>query len=286
MSRCVRRLHCLQDERRDWVERSLRYHASLMAIDVLTYAVMNNHMHVVIRIRPDLVKEWSGREVVDKWLDLVPRRSCFGELMEADELTRQLFVADEAWVEERRARLCSMSWFMRLVKQKLAIRANKEDDVSGYFWDERFKSVALPDQRAILACMVYVDLNPFRAGEFDLPERGRFVGMQCRIESVRLAEKTQSSGAINPGGESLSKSWIVPLSSCGMYAYFDEVGWVYDYPCSLTEEGYLRLVGQTARMQRSGKHSLSGAPDGIIERLGGNDWLDLLEGEGFQSRNS
>jgi len=50
------------------------------------------------------------------------------------------------WVAIRRARLASLSWFMRLLKQRIARRANREDGVTGHFWEGRFQSVRLLDQ--------------------------------------------------------------------------------------------------------------------------------------------
>ena len=52
---------------------------------------------------------------------------------------------------------------MRLLRQNIAQRANREDEELGKFWQARYRAVRLPDKTAILACAAYVDLNPIRA---------------------------------------------------------------------------------------------------------------------------
>ena len=72
VQRCVRRLFLagVNDEtgkeytyRRDWIRKGLEKFASVFAIDVLTYAILYNLLHVVIRNRPDVVKIWSDKKV-------------------------------------------------------------------------------------------------------------------------------------------------------------------------------------------------------------------------------
>ena len=54
---------------------------------------------------------------------------------------------------------------MKHLKQPIARRANVEDDCEGHFFEQRFYSGALLSEAALLAAMVYVDLNPVRAGQ-------------------------------------------------------------------------------------------------------------------------
>ena len=62
------------DHRKAWIRERLRQLASLCSIEVCGYAVMSNHLHVVARIRPDLVQSWTDDEVALRWRRLFPPR--------------------------------------------------------------------------------------------------------------------------------------------------------------------------------------------------------------------
>ncbi len=195
MQRCVRRAFLCGsdpltgrsfDHRRQWIRDRLEFLASVFAIDCLTYTVMDNHLHLVLRTRPDVVESWSDAEVARRWLRLFPvRRNRDGTEVEPSQSEIDTIVSQPEVLAERRRRLSDLSWWMKCLSETIARRANREDEVTGHFWEARFRAQALLDEAAILACSAYVDLNPIRAAMAVSPEKSRFTGAKDRIDDLR-----------------------------------------------------------------------------------------------------
>jgi len=196
-SRCVRRAWlCGVDEisgrdfshRRAWIERRILALAETFAVGVYGYAVMSNHYHIVIRLEPERCAAWSDEQVVEKWLSLCPGKSSTSQSDAAGAIRKATLLGDVQRLAELRQRLTSLSWFMRFINEPLARFANKEDGCTGRFWEGRFKSQILLDEAAILACMVYVDLNPVRAGIANDVTDCRFTSLRRRLQRYSAAE--------------------------------------------------------------------------------------------------
>jgi len=162
VSRCVRRAFlCGKDSqtgfdfehRRQWIVDRIKLLCSVFAIDLCAYAVMSNHYHIVVRIDVDASRTWSDREVAERWIQLFSGSSAVRRFLSGCSLNK----VEQARVTELiaiwRLRLQDLSWFMRCL-----------------------------NERALLACMAYVDLNPIRAAIAQSPEQSEFTSIQERIQ--------------------------------------------------------------------------------------------------------
>ena len=164
---------------------------------------MSNHYHIVVRINSDEVKNWSDEEVATRWMQIFSGPLLMHQYLTNANLTRSELKSVAELLVTWRERLSDLSWFMRCINEPIARMANAEDHCTGRFWEGRFKSQALLDERALLACMAYVDLNPIRAAIAKTPEQSDYTSIQERIEHpttsclMPLEEKEIDSLPIN-----------------------------------------------------------------------------------------
>ena len=58
------------DHRRAWLISRLKFLSYVYAIDICAYAVMSNHLHVVLKVDVDKAKEWSDIDVLAQLINM------------------------------------------------------------------------------------------------------------------------------------------------------------------------------------------------------------------------
>jgi REP element-mobilizing transposase RayT len=248
IARCVRRAWLCGndpysgknfDHRRQWVEDRITFLAELFAVSVMSYAVMSNHLHVVLVLRPDAAEKWAAEDVADRWIRLFPSAR-----EGRDEQRREVLLSDPEALAERRMRLMDLSWFMRCLDEHIARLANAEDDVTGRFWEGRFKCQVLENEQALAAAMVYVDLNPVRAGIAKGVLDSRHTSVKQRAEDI-------NAGRTDP------HETLKPIAGIGQSVL------------ALTNAQYIELVDWSGRQMYPGKRGRikAGEPEALA-RIG------------------
>ncbi|QDS86093.1 hypothetical protein EC9_02510 [Rosistilla ulvae] len=182
------------DYRKRWIESYLKQFAALFGIDLLCYTILSNHFHLVLRSRSDIVECWSDREVARRWILLCPERQDRDGLpAEPTEAEINSIAGCAERLAEIRSRLSNFSWWMRLLCQRIAMRANREDEQSGHFFQGRYKATKLFDEASLLACAAYVDLNPIRAAIAETIEASDYTSIQRRMQEAGLYASEGSS---------------------------------------------------------------------------------------------
>ena len=283
ISRCVRRAFlCGEDHysgrnyehRRGWVRERVRFLSGLFGIEVFAYSVMSNHLHLVLRSRPDHVSQWSDGEVAERWCRLFPGKAALECGQAYDERKLKILLKDSAHLERVRHRLSDLSWFMRCLNESLARRANREDRCTGRFWEGRFKCQRLMDPGSILACMAYVDLNPVRARIADGLDDSDFTSVYDRVYAQRAKARLEKLG--EPSNPTVEQERQIKRE----LARKSGADWLFDFadpssPFAGVEcEYYLSLVewtGQRIRSDKPGSLPVNLKP--VLDRFG----LDAVE---------
>jgi hypothetical protein len=274
ISRCVRHAllcgydHYLNrslDYRKLWIKDRLQCLVSYFAVDVCSYSILSNQLHVVIRTAPDRVADWTDENVARRWLTVFPKTSTHKNNVDnisASEI--KTLAMNKKRVREIRGRLSSVSWFMRCLNEYISRRANKEDDCRGRFWEGRFKCITLLDDSAVLACMAYVDLSLIRTDMVGTPEESEFTGVYDRI-----AARERPPGS-SPDQQK-SNDWLCPVTTAES-----------SQPNSLLDmefDDYLRLIDWTSRQIRQDKpDAIPGDLALILDRLqvDAEHWLQTV----------
>jgi putative transposase len=178
VSRIVGRQFFLGDAEKAFFHGLMRRLEKVAGVQVLTYCLMDNHVHLLLH-----TEEIDGDSISDA--ELVRRIRGLYSKAAARELEWQL----EHWREKNNAnqvkfwrerylqRLGNLSEFMRVLKGSFSKWYNKKHGRVGTLWEDRYKVVLVQGMDAVLLKVAaYIDLNPVRAGMVRDPGAYRWSG--------------------------------------------------------------------------------------------------------------
>jgi len=300
ITRCTRQLHLLADEdggqdegsqRKEFLLQQLKRLATFTAVGVAGFSLMDNHLHLLLKVDTDSARGWSDREVVRRWLGLHPPRDGYRQRVEVEDAHIDAVLDDPApeRVASLRTKLTSISQFMKELKQEVTQKINRLDNTVGSLWAGRFKSHQVKDEAQLLTTLAYIDLNPFAAGVCDSPETARYTSLAVRLHGSGEAAleanadnvDTDETSSTPPSTPAERRGWWMTLGGGRPGATRPHRAVLPG--TTLTLNRYLRLIDRVARLLRRGKRELSRdampilkrvavSPAGLASTLG--DWFD------------
>ncbi len=148
-------------------------------VEVITYCLMGNHFHILIRVPDRESVKVSDRELIRRYRVLYPRRTehAPAEPKMLEERLRRGGKEGEAIRRQLLARMHDVSEFMKSLKQRYTLWYNRTRGRVGTLWSERYKSVLIEGRDAAMrVTAAYIDLNPVRAGMVEDPKDYRWCG--------------------------------------------------------------------------------------------------------------
>ncbi len=90
-----------------------------ISVAVAGFAILDNHLHLLVRPDPEVARGWSDEDVVRRWGRLFPPRDKARQVSPVSEEWVQARLKDARWFATARERLQSLSWFMKCLKEPL-----------------------------------------------------------------------------------------------------------------------------------------------------------------------
>ena len=178
-SRILEKRYIFQDEEREYFVKTMRAYEDLLGVEVLTYCVMSNHFHMLVRVphRPEgfdvsleVVVARLERAIGEDAMMLIRKQLDFWQRAGLDQVI-------EEWRQKQVARMFSLSEFVKCVKFRFTRWYNRRAGRKGPLWESRFTSVIVEEEeRALRTMAAYIDLNPVRAGMVADPADYRWSG--------------------------------------------------------------------------------------------------------------
>jgi len=188
MSRSVNGEAFFDTREKEVLRKMLHQVADFSGVEVLTFCLMNNHFHLLVRVPP--AEGVSDEELLRRYWVLYPEATVY-QTASIEVMTKELKAGGpdaEAIRARLLARMGDVSAFMKTLKQRFSTWFNKTHDRFGLLWSDRFKSVLVEGKGHVLQTIAaYIDLNPVRAGIVQDPKDYRFCGYAEAVAGRRSA---------------------------------------------------------------------------------------------------
>lgn len=179
MSRTVGQQFLLLDCEKDKFVEILEDLSDLFFVKVIGFSVMSNHFHLLIKMETTV--SFPDSRIVDRIKNYYKRD----------------FELTDTEIYRYREKLGDISEFMKLLKQKFALWYNRQNNLKGHFWSDRFKSVLIENGESLLNCLAYIDLNAVRADITIVPEEYRWSSISCRVKNCDQRSFLSMEGIID-----------------------------------------------------------------------------------------
>lgn len=190
MTRTVNGERLFEDRDKEMLRKMLWQLADFSGVEILTYCIMSNHFHVLVRVDDGLVV--SDRELLRRYAVLYPQATKYqtATVKEIAKVLQQGGEEADALRKKLLARMGDVSEFMKAVKQRFSVWFNRTHGRYGTLWSERFKSVLVEGKgNALQTVAAYIDLNPVRAELVEDPKDYRFCGYAEAVACSKPARK-------------------------------------------------------------------------------------------------
>jgi len=176
--------------------RVMRRLERFAGVEILTFAVMGNHFHLLVRVpdRARFLRRFEGPEGEEKLLEhltlLYSKAYVIALRHELSDLrSKGMNGPAEELLERYRSRFCNLSQFVKELKERFSRWFNKHHGRRGTLWMDRYKSVLVQDGDALRTMAAYIDLNPVRAGLAKDPKDYRWCGYAEAVAGSKRARR-------------------------------------------------------------------------------------------------
>jgi REP element-mobilizing transposase RayT len=222
ISRTISGEKLFDEQAKEILRKHLHQAAEFSGVEVITYALMSNHFHILVKVVGQ--KEVPDAELLRRYKVLYPEPTPWNSArIEVIEATFKEGGENAKKLREQLlARMGDVSEFMKTLKQRFTIWFNRNHNRFGPLWAERFKSTIIEGARnhhfALQMVAAYIDLNPVRAGMVRDPKDYRWCGYgeAANGDKKCLAGLRQAvSGATNLSDKQVLSTYRVGLFAKG-----------------------------------------------------------------------